>query len=98
MTRQMIPTVTAHIDDGETLLVSSARYQDSLPFSGTFQVFDLDLCVQRKDDGRLFATVICAVDGDAEANEDSCIDIELLGDYQAVVGAYFDVIQRIAVV
>lgn len=97
MSKQIMPTLMARIRDGQVLVAPLARYQDSAPFAGTFQVFDLDHCFHQKEDGRLFATVMCGVDGDASADEDSSIDIELLATHQGVIGGESEVIRRIAV-
>lgn len=91
MTEPVQPTAFKKICDGQVLLVKAARFQNSPPFAGAFEVFDLDECISRTESGALMATVICT-SGDVPLTEESTLDIELLGHHEGVIGFEGDVI------
>ncbi|WP_089960150.1 hypothetical protein [Limnohabitans sp. 2KL-3] len=84
------------VSDAQVLIFSEAKFQESLPFSGAFEVFDLDQCFERKEDGRLMAIVNGTIEG-IPLTEDSTLEIELVGHYEGIVGFAGDVITSISV-
>lgn len=96
MTTQVLPVAFKYVTNGEVLFVNAARYQNSLPFSGAFEVFDLDYSLKQTEDGRLIATVNCTTEG-VPLTEDSVLDIEVLGHYEGSIGYEGEVISCIAV-
>jgi len=91
MSGPLQPTAFKTISDGQVLLVNAARFQNSPPFAGAFEVFDLDECITRTESGALMATVMCT-SGDVPLTEESSLDIELLGLHEGVNGFEGDVI------
>ena len=84
------------VSDAQVLIFSEAKFQESLPFSGAFEVFDLDQCLERKEDGRLMAIVNGTIEG-IPPTEDSTLEIELVGHYEGMIGFDGDVITSISV-
>ncbi len=85
---------TEDVNDLEVLLVQSAIFDGSVPFSGCFVVFDIDL-VTRTDPqtGKTFVHINCAF-GDEPYNEESMIEIEVLSYESVVIGFDGEVIRR----
>ena len=96
MNEPVQPTAFKTIRDGQVLSVSAARFQNSSPFAGVFEVFDLEACVTRTVDGVLMASVICT-SGDVPLTEESTLDIELLGHHEGIVGFEGDVITCLSI-
>ena len=96
MTINIQPTAFKTISSGEVLLVSAARFQNSLPFSGAFEVFDLYQCITKVEGDKLIASVNCTTEG-VPLTENSILDIELIGDYQGSIEFSGDVITCISI-
>jgi hypothetical protein len=97
MTTNIRPSNLKTVNDAQVLIVSDARFQNSAPFSGSFEVFDLDHCITRNEDGNLMATVNCTTAG-LPLTEDSTLEIELQGHYESCIGFSGDVITCIAII
>jgi hypothetical protein len=76
MTTNILPVSLKTVNDAQVLIVSVACFQNSAPFSGAFEVFDLDHCITRNEDGSLMATVNCTTEG-LPLTEDSTLEIAL---------------------
>lgn len=96
MTTNIRPSSLKTVNDAQVLIVSDARFQNSAPFSGAFEVFDLDHCIARNNDGKLMATVNCTT-ADLALTEDSTLEIELQGHYESCIGFSGEVIICIAI-
>jgi len=60
MTRSIQIIETRLVNNGEQISVQNAIYRGSKPFSGTFEVFDLDTCIHNDPvSGKTQLTVVC---------------------------------------
>lgn len=85
MTKAIQIVDTRRADGGEQVILQSATYQGSAPFSGIFEVFDLDTCIHKgPDDGRTFVTVRCQF-GD-QNDEDADLVLEIPEGTNSVIG------------
>jgi hypothetical protein len=83
--------------DGEQAIVRAATYQESAPFSGVFEVFDLDTCIFTNPvSGKSMLTVRCQFGN--QDDEDAELLLELPNgaeDIVGVVGGGMDMVTRI---
>lgn len=85
MTKAIQVVETRLADDGEQVILQSAIYKGSAPFSGIFEVFDLDTCIHKGgEDGRTYVTVRCQF-GD-QNDEDADLVLELPEGANSAVG------------
>lgn len=76
MTTPIKIVASRQVDGREVLFIQSASYQGSAPFSGAFEVFDLDTCCRTDpEDGRRLVDVVCQWQGDP--TEDAMVTLEL---------------------
>ena len=88
---------TEMVREVQAPVVHAASFQGSEPFSGTFQVWDLDDLIRfDPDTGKRTATVLCSA-GDAPYHEDSMIEIELTSVEVGAIGFDGHVVRRIGI-
>lgn len=96
MTKPVTILSKREVENAEVVLVQNATYNDMGPINGAFEVFDIDLCSTRGDDGSLCVTVNCRLNDDD--SEGATIDLNVQPRFiQGVVGFDGDVIDGIGV-
>jgi hypothetical protein len=97
MTREVTILETKTTDCGEQVYIPAVVYENSEPFSGTFEVFDLDHCLDAKPGSNdIYITVFCSV-GDT-TDPDAELRLKVVHGALSVignVGGGVDVISRI---
>lgn len=90
---RIVETRLAH--GSEHVIVDAASYNGSAPFSGIFEVFDLDTCLTTDPaDGRVHLTVQCQF-GDQD-DEDASLVLELPNGAIGVIGQVGNEVEVIA--